>query len=271
MRNLSSKIRLRQPGQVTALAFSPDGQILAVGQASHDVRLLRASSWDFINSVSAGRHADASVTALAFSPLGTTLAGGGIDGRVTLWSMPTFDRERILGQCSGSVRTVAFAPDGMSVAAGCDKGKVLVWSVSTGSLKWAQSVAGAVLALGFSFNGRVLASGGEDKEVRFWDINTGAPKGRLEGLTEAVTTIAFAPGGKEFLSGTADGRIGVWDFRSKQSVAPLGPHFAPVGTAKPLITFRAHQGSVIALAFLLDRRTLVSLGEDGELKVWERN
>jgi WD40 repeat protein len=270
LRNPLSKTVLRLPGEVTALAFSPDGQTLAVGQADDNVRLLRASKWDFINLVGSEGNS-AAVTALAFSPQGTALASGGADGKVKLWSTRTFNREKILGQCSGSVRVIAFATDGMKVAAGCDKGKVLVWSVSTGSLEWTQNATGAVLALAFSFNGRVLASAGEDKDVRFWDIDTGAAAGKLEGPPESVTTIAFAPGGKELLTGSRDGKISVWDFRGKKSLVTLGPHFAPVVAAQPLITFTAHDRSVIVLAFLPDRETLVTLGEDGELKVWRRN
>ncbi|PAZ14101.1 hypothetical protein CLM62_21955 [Streptomyces sp. SA15] len=100
---------------VTALAFSPDGKRLAVGDESGRITL-----WDgdvghrtgVLTAFADGNPPEA-VAALAFSPDGRTLGVGGGNGTLQLWDTPS---QQPLGTDlptpGGEIRSVAFARDG---------------------------------------------------------------------------------------------------------------------------------------------------------------
>jgi WD40 repeat protein len=67
---------------VTAIAWSPKGNVLAAASGSGEVRLLR----NFV-SLSLSQPTGQSVDALAFSRDGKWLATGGQEGVITLWQM----------------------------------------------------------------------------------------------------------------------------------------------------------------------------------------
>ncbi len=72
------------PERVRALAFSPDGQLLAVGRDDGDLQLVRLADLAVVETLRG--HAGAT-TALAFSPDGRSLASGVADGTVVLWDV----------------------------------------------------------------------------------------------------------------------------------------------------------------------------------------
>ncbi|MFD4604615.1 helix-turn-helix domain-containing protein [Streptomyces sp. NPDC058464] len=108
--------------EVTALAFSPDGSRLAVGDATGHVTL-----WDgrlrnrvgvltgTSDTVSQG--APETVTALAFSSDGTTLAVGGAHGTLRLWDAGQQQVGTDLPWAGDEIRSVAFGRDGGSLYA----------------------------------------------------------------------------------------------------------------------------------------------------------
>lgn len=71
-----------EPGQLFALAFSPDGRNLAAAGSSRVIRV-----WDVLTGqelLTLNGHA-AQINAVAFSPDGRTLASCSHDGAVKLW------------------------------------------------------------------------------------------------------------------------------------------------------------------------------------------
>ena len=78
--------RIRAAGlEVSSVAFSSDGGLLASSSASYDVLLWRAAA-----GTPAGRligHGG-TMNSLAFSPDGTLLASAGYDGTIRLWGLP---------------------------------------------------------------------------------------------------------------------------------------------------------------------------------------
>jgi WD40 repeat protein len=70
---------------VTAVAFSPDGQILATGSDDKTIKL-----WDLQTGVEIATLSghDSYVQSVAFSPDGKTLVSGGYDKTVKVWQVP---------------------------------------------------------------------------------------------------------------------------------------------------------------------------------------
>ncbi len=74
---------------VFALAFSPDGKILAAGRATGEITLWDVTAKKELATMAFHKGA---VTCLAFSPDGKLLASGGDDGTVNLWRVPGPDK-----------------------------------------------------------------------------------------------------------------------------------------------------------------------------------
>jgi roadblock/LC7 domain-containing protein len=81
----------RQDGVIAALAWSPDGALIAVGGASPEVTVYNAESGQ---RVSACKGHKAGIYSVVFSPDGQTLATGGFDGQVRLYRGKTGELQR---------------------------------------------------------------------------------------------------------------------------------------------------------------------------------
>jgi len=108
-------------GVVNALAFSPDGHVLATGASDGSLRLWDPRTGHELVSVSPHL---GEVTGVAFSPDGTTIASSSSDGTVRLWDGRTLDPMMTLAtNGAGLSKTtnlpigkVAFSPDGTRLA-----------------------------------------------------------------------------------------------------------------------------------------------------------
>jgi WD40 repeat protein len=112
--------------QITALAASPAGGLLALGHTDGAITL-----WDAAGERAGGefRGHTWTVYGLAFTPDGQTLVSGGADGTVRTWDVAA-RRERHAYRWNKSwVTCLAVAPDGMTAAAGSDDHTVVVWDL----------------------------------------------------------------------------------------------------------------------------------------------
>lgn len=105
------------------MAFSPDGQSLAIGSNNGEVRIYDAFAGDPMGTLHGH---SAAITCLAFSRDGKTLSTGSVDQTVRLWdAVAGLERGNLtVGE---TVRTLSFAPDSKALAAGCDDGKIRIW------------------------------------------------------------------------------------------------------------------------------------------------
>jgi hypothetical protein len=112
-------------GEISALAFSPDGAMLAVAR-SGTIELWEVASGQQRGEI---RTPHGLVRALALAPDSQTLVSSGSDQQVRLWSLAS-GREivRFTGH-TGSVWSVAFAGDGKRIASGGEDGEMLAWDV----------------------------------------------------------------------------------------------------------------------------------------------
>lgn len=219
-RHFSSPFALRRvfiahQGHVQAVAFSPDGQLLAtLSPMEGSVKLWRVADGKRVRSftVKAKRRqlpgvlpfpiSSVQTLSLAFSPNGSVLAISYSDGSVRLFQVSdgklvrrftAGDKELLL------IEPVAFSPDGNFLAAasfrfGFDKGskdgaKVFLWRVDDGTLMGETLSKGRVSHLAFSPDGQRLAIGSEGSVI-VWSWQT-ASKSADHHFPISPRTLAF--------------------------------------------------------------------------------
>jgi dipeptidyl aminopeptidase/acylaminoacyl peptidase len=162
--------------EIDALAFSPDGKLLAWSDRAGGLRVCDVDGGRTVHRP--GGNAGAGASSLCFSPDGALLACGQ-NSLVVVWDTVTWKEVRRLGGHEGGVFDLAFTPDGRSLATGCYDTKVRLWEVATGEERCRfEGHRDRVYRIGISPDGRTVASGSADGEVLLWDV-TGLATGRF--------------------------------------------------------------------------------------------
>jgi WD40 repeat protein len=232
-----------------SIAFSPDGQILALG--GNTIGL-----WDLANGRNltalaghTGKAQQSSTPAETFTLIGPNDKNG---RRVVEWHWNIKHMEGSVDERQASVISMAFSSDGHTLATGSDDLTIKLWDLASGhELRTLEGHSAWVRSVAFSPDGRTLASASDDLTVKLWDVGSGRALRTMEGHTNRVMSVAFSPNDHILASGSDDGTIILWDADSGRILRKLPARAA-----------------VLSVAFRPDGRTLTS-GDKHAVRLWD--
>ena len=241
---------------ISALAYRPDGKLLALGTFK-EVRLVEPESGKVVATLPSEAE---DVRAVAFSADGRLLAAaGGLparSGEVKIWDVEKRITLRTIAGHADCIYAVGFAPDGKSIATASYDKLIKLWDVASGKeIRTLKDHIDAVYALAFTPDGKRLVSASADRGVKVWDVASGERLYTLSESTDGLNALAVDPAGKRVAAGGLDRTIRVWSLDEKGGTL-----------VNSLI---AHEDAILQLAWSPDGKYLISSSADKEVKVFK--
>ena len=206
-------------GTKAALAFSPDGTLLATeGGPGTSLGALPegdfpATVWDVATGkmkFRLGGHQEY-IAGVTFSPDGNAIVTASGDNTARLW---TADGQ-LVKELRGHTRPLAsalFSPDGKFVVTASADNTIRVWDSLDGRLITEyRGHSQAVNSVAFSADGQFIITADDDQTARLWPFHPGerGTSSTVESWehSAAVTSIASSPNGAEVAATTRDGKL----------------------------------------------------------------
>ncbi len=220
---------------IHAMAFSPDGSILATGGAKSPIHLWQVEDGVLLRSLDYPTDRTSTFPdSLAFAPDGQTLAAA-MGGWAGIWRLSDGVLLHTIEPDWGAFK-VAFQPDGQTVVL-ISGDSFYLWRANNGISShhaiqypsgYGQDSSGVVLTNwekgGFTPDRQLFVAESDDGVIWLWRVRDGKPVRKLTGddwqparkpagQMANVSTIVFSPDGTLMASGSEKGAIQFWGIR----------------------------------------------------------
>jgi len=286
----------KHESDVFAVAFSPDGKMIASAGDDHKILIWDPKSDEVYGEFDIDE--EDTCTSLVFSPDGRHLASGTQNGAVAVLDLKAIDGGVVWEKdrpSLGAVLSVAYSPDGTKIVTGGEEQTVTVWDSANGEIELdTEGYHYAILSVAFSQNGDEILAGTTDKVILVWNLANGSLKKVIE-VNRTPRAVAFSPDGLHAVLGHEDGTISEWGLlneseRRRWRVGPIPinavayspdgsrivssgglnqhPIIWDVATGERLQGLSGNSAPIYSIAFSPDNTRIAVGATDGTATVW---
>jgi len=262
-----TELVLQGTNGVRSVDVSPDGRLLAAGDASGVIRLWNTDANAQVQDLTIGTNDG--VWDVVFSPNGELIASSYTGGAVRVWQNTNIGWNLLATYCipNTSVYALAFAPDSSWLGVGASDGTVKAWALqgtytapdqchspASEEIRMDVQQNGLLVSdIAISPDGTRLASGGSGGVIMLWNTEDGELIREFANATETrVFALAYSNDGQQVAAGTVDDNIYIFNVED-----------GAVAT-----TLEGHSGGVRAVTFSPDGQSLLSGSADDTVRLW---
>ncbi len=253
----SSVARYPLPAPIAALAYRPDGQVIAAS-GYHEITFWDPNTGKLISRLPTKSER---IQAVAWNGDGSLLlyAGGtpSRSGEVVLIKEADRSVARVLWQGNDLALSAVFRPSAPQVAAGGTDRIFRIWEIDTGKeIAAVENHADWILSLAYTPDGTKLLSASRDRSVKVWDQEKQEPMVTFTKHTDAASSVTSSPDNLLACSAGSDKILRIWKIDgSAEQVREIGGH-----------------GDVIQrVVWLKTKPMLISAGSDKRIIAWNPN
>jgi len=300
-RNLSSSCYMRietedlesNTSPITSISFSSDGKQFLTSSYDGNVRLWDVITGRVIRTFSAEPDF---IWVAEFSPNGKQFLTNSFDDNIRLWDFET-GRLWLIRNFLPDSRFISFNHDGTQFISGGSNNSIKLWDTTTGrEIRTFTSDSRSILNAKFISSNRIISSSYEGV-IEIWDFDsTGIRVSRtFSGHRGAVYSLVINQNRTQFISGSADNTIKLWNISTGREIRTFSGHtdyirslaFSPDGTqfisgsidntiklwnistGREIRTFSGHIAEVSSVCFTSDGRYIISGSYDTTIRFWD--
>lgn len=229
------------PGKIKALAFTPNGRILASGSEDRVVRLWDAQTGSLVRALAGHTKG---VEVVAFTPDGKLLVSASNDQTMRIWDVDTGRLLRSIQVTTEGIyglSSIAFSPDGQRMVSTLGA-TIGLWNVGDWSLlrtfttteshtsgDMTYCCGSAAEAARFDARGQLIISAHADGTIKVWNPKPARPLPlpgdeivRVLQTSERNESFAFSPDEKLLVANSGSEPPKMWDWSSGKPLRSLG-------------------------------------------------
>lgn len=238
------------PGGVEAAAFASDGRRFALLERTGSLSLWAVDDEDRIGLFPT----NGTASAIALSPDGALAAIGYRDGTLRLVSLTSLAEARTFAPLGAPALALDYGSTGQFILVATEDGTVRVLEANSGAIVREVHPGGTLTDARFGIDETEFLTATASGGVQRWRVDQDSPVATYQGGERPIAGVAISTDGKTVAAVEAQTRLLIWE-----ADKPRTP-----------LAIEAHRGRISGVGFDSDPNRVVSFGEDGVTRVWNK-